>query len=419
MPNSHQQRPIALALAGGGPLGAMYEVGALVALADVLEGVDFNDFKMYIGVSAGSVISAALANDISPETICHMFLGDTTGEAVVKPEVFMTPAIAEFRKRLFSLPRLLTESVFDFMRNPFGRHFFASFYRLSKAIPTGVFSIDGLRSFIHRMLSVEGRTDDFRKLKNTLYIVATDLDSGDSVVFGSAKRDHVPISKAVAASAALPGLYPPVQIGGRYYVDGALKKTMHASIALKEGAKLVICINPLVPFDATLAARHGHHTDHPLVDEGLAVVLSQTFRAIIHSRMLSGLARYDIEYPDADVVLFEPSSDDADMFFTNIFSYTQRRRLVDHAYCKTREDLLNRYDTLAPMFARHGLKLNRRRLEDRQRTLDVVVPDLSPHRFRAGRTMADTVANLNDTLDRLNKSMHRIDLRPPTQRAPE
>ena len=42
--------------------------------------------------------------------------------------------------------------------------------------------------------------------------------------------DHVPISEAVAASAALPGLFPPVPIGGRWYVDGALKKTLHARV---------------------------------------------------------------------------------------------------------------------------------------------------------------------------------------------
>ena len=69
-------------------------------------------------------------------------------------------------------------------------------------------------------------------------LVATDLDSGDSAPFGQPGFDHVPISKAVQASAALPGLFPPVEIEGRYYVDGVLKKTLHASEALEEGARL-------------------------------------------------------------------------------------------------------------------------------------------------------------------------------------
>lgn len=105
------------------------------------------------------------------------------------------------------------------------------------------------------MFSRPGRTNDFRKLKCRLFLVATDLDSGESIAFGADGNDTVPISTAVQASAALPGLFPPVEINGRHYVDGALIKTLHASVALKDGADIVFCINPLVPFDADLAAR--------------------------------------------------------------------------------------------------------------------------------------------------------------------
>ena len=44
---------VGLALAGGGPLGGIYEVGALLALADSLDGIDFNDLDVYVGVSSG------------------------------------------------------------------------------------------------------------------------------------------------------------------------------------------------------------------------------------------------------------------------------------------------------------------------------------------------------------------------------
>ena len=57
---------IGLALAGGGPLGGIYEVGALLALADSLDGLDFNDLDVYVGVSSGGFVAAALANGISP-----------------------------------------------------------------------------------------------------------------------------------------------------------------------------------------------------------------------------------------------------------------------------------------------------------------------------------------------------------------
>ena len=70
------------------------------------------------------------------------------------------------------------------------------------------------------------------------------------MTFGSTGRDHVPISRAIQASSALPGLFPPVEIDGEHYVDGALNKTLHASVALDQGVGLLLCVNPLVPFDA-------------------------------------------------------------------------------------------------------------------------------------------------------------------------
>ena len=73
-----------------------------------------------------------------------------------------------------------------------------------------------------------------------MYIVAVDLDSGAAVRFGDEGNQEISISRAVQASAALPGLYPPVEINGRYYVDGALRRTLHASAALDAGADLLL-----------------------------------------------------------------------------------------------------------------------------------------------------------------------------------
>ena len=179
--------------------------------------------------------------------------------------------------------------------------------------------------------------------------------------FGRPGHDRTPISQAVQASAALPGLFPPVEIDGHYFVDGALKKTLHASEALDDGAKLVFCVNPLVPYDASLAAEKGRGRHRSLVEGGLPVVLSQTFRAIIHSRMAVGISKYRKQYRGADVVLFEPDADDSEIFFTNIFAYSSRARLCEHAYLRTRRDLLRRRYELEPVLARHGIALRHRR----------------------------------------------------------
>jgi hypothetical protein len=181
----------------------------------------------------------------------------------------------------------------------------------------------------------------------------------------------VPISRAVQASAALPGLFPPVEIDGRYFVDGALRKTLHASVALEHGIDLMICLNPLVPYDSrpTHRARDREHRLGKLVEGGLPVVLAQTFRSIIQSRLDTGMERYKVAYPDADIVLFQPNRSDADMFFTNLFSYASRRRLCEHAYQKTRQELWERRHELGPRLARHGITIDTTVLRDSSLTL--------------------------------------------------
>jgi NTE family protein len=396
---------MALALAGGGPLGAIYEIGTLMALSEALDGFDFNDLDAYVGVSAGSFIAAGLANGLSPAYLYRMFIDSDSAEVSFEPEMLLRPAFGEYAQRAATVPSLVIESLRDYFRNPLRRDFLASFQRLSRAIPTGVFNNAGIDDFLSRLFSLPGLSNDFRQVRKPLFLVATDLDSGTSVAFGAKGFDHVPIATAIKASAALPGLYPPVEIDGRWYVDGALKKTLHASVALKAGARLVLCINPLVPFDAKHASHERHLKQRKLVDGGLPVVLAQTFRAIIHSRMKTGLAKYDIEYKDADVILFEPSRDDADMFFTNIFSYADRKRLSEQAYRKTREELLRRHDELAPKLARHGVTMNLRVLTDPHRSLARRMGQLKRHR---ARTMGLTALRLSDTLDDLARAVRRM-----------
>ena len=404
------RRPkMGLALAGGGPLGAVYEIGVLMALSEALDGLDLNEFDAYVGVSAGSFIAAGLANGLSPAYLYRMFIDSDSAEVPFEPEMLLKPAIGEYAQRAASVPSLLLESLREYLRNPVQRDFLASFQRLSRAIPTGVFNNAGIDDFLTRLFSLPGLSNDFRHIRKPLFLVATDLDSGTSIAFGAKGFDHVPISTAIQASAALPGLYPPVQVDGHWYVDGALKKTLHASVALKAGARLVFCINPLVPFDAKLASHERHLKQRKLVDGGLPVVLAQTFRAIIHSRMKTSLAKYDIEYKDADVILFEPGRDDADMFFTNVFSYADRKRLSEQAYRKTREELLRRHDELGPKLARHGVRINLGVLTDPHRSLARRMGQL---KRRRARNMGLTALRLSDTLDDLARAVRRMQGRP-------
>jgi NTE family protein len=391
---------IGLALAGGGPLGAIYEIGALCALQEALDGVDFNELSGYVGVSAGGFIAAGLANGMTPRQLCSAFIeNDSAGEDLIKPSLFIRPAWGEYALRAAALPGLLLQAGLRFVFKR--RSLLSAVEILGRALPTGLFSHAPLEAQMRRVFSAPGRCNDFRQLQRKLVLVATDLDSGEAAPFGQPGWDHVPISQAAAASAALPGLFPPVAIDGRWYVDGALKKTLHASVLLDMGLDLLFCLNPLVPFDATHSRQHrvlssGDARIPRLVDGGLPVVLSQTFRSLIHSRLELGMKGYEGSHAHTDIELFEPEHRDPEMFFANTFGYAQRRALAEHAYQRTRADLRSRRGTLAATLARHGVTLNDAVLDDPHRHL---VSRQRPRRTRAARTLQRLDEVLND-LDR-------------------
>ena len=390
---------IGLALAGGGPLGAIYEVGALLALAESLDGIDLNELEVYVGVSSGGFVAAGLANGISPAQMYRLFIAEERG-AAFSPALFLRPAVGEFSRRALSLPRLLAVSAFDFLRDPFRPGALSSLAALGRAVPTGLFDQRAIHDFLERLFATGDRTNDFRRLRHKLFLVATNLDTGAAVTFGEPGFDHVPIDRAIAASAALPGLFPPVEIDGEQYVDGALNKTLHASVALDQGIDLLLCVNPLVPFDATAASRAGRLTIEKIDHGGLPLVLAQTFRAIIHSRMKVGMEKYRRQYPHADILLFEPDREDADMFFANIFSYTHRVRLCGMAYRNTRSRLLAQRDTLEPLLARHGVRLRIDRLSEAHRPIQAALTDPRPL-FIERPSVKSAAHALDRTLDAL------------------
>jgi predicted acylesterase/phospholipase RssA len=394
---------IGLAVAGGGPVGLVYEIGALRALDDALDGVDFNDLDVYVGVSAGAVVAALLANRLATGQIGHIFISNESEEHPLDPRIFLMPAFGEYWRRLSSAPYLLWEAFWRYWQNPLDLSLLQSLTRLGRVLPSGFFDNEPIHEYLAHMWSGPGRTNDFRQLANRLYVVAVDLDTGESVKFGAPGYDHVPISRAVQASSALPGLYPPVEIDGRYFVDGALQKTMHASVALQEELDLLLCLNPLVPFDARLAVQGGRPTQvGRLVEGGLPAVLSQTFRALIHSRLQVGMQKYDSEFEHTDIVLFEPNRDDAKMFFTNVFSFSGRHWVCEHAYQSTRQDLLARRAELEPILARHGIRMRMEVLEDRDRHYHTGLRDqrdlAAPARYRSRLAQ-----NLRTALDQLQE----------------
>ncbi len=416
-PRRKKKPAIGIAIAGGGPIGGMYELGALRALDEAIAGLDMTALDVYVGVSSGAFIAASLANGLDTTEMCRIFLTGDSHMARFRPDVFIQPAFLEYLRRAAHVPRMLFDWFTAIARHPLDIRISDALLHLGSLLPTGLFDNDAVEAFLRGVFERPGHSNDFRTLKRKLYVIAVELDSGRRVRFGASGYDDVPISRAIEASAALPGLYPPVRIKDRYYVDGALQRTLHASVALDEGADLVIGLNPLVPFDAQGAYLHGKQAPESLIEGGLPAVLSQTFRTLLRSRMQASLSKYAQQYPAADLVLFEPDPGNAELFFTNVFSYANRVHIAELAYHATLADLHAQRAQLAPVLERHGLALREAVIADRRRRL---VDGLEEH---ASVTTAST-ARLRHALDELGELVRRRtprDGRParrPRRRAP-
>jgi NTE family protein len=407
-PRSREVRhTVGLAVAGGGPIGGIYELGALRALEELIDGITLTRLDAYVGVSSGAIMAASLANRIDTAEMCRILLSDENAEHPFHPEIFLKPALAEYATRVARIPAVLADVALSMMKNPWSMKLNESLGKFGALLPTGLFDNQQVEQFLRKLYTSGGRSNDFRDLDRPLSVVAVDLDTGQTVRFGSKGYDDVPISKAIQASSALPGLYPPVQIKRRYFVDGALKRTLNASVVLEAGVDLVIGLNPLVPYDSNRALATGKKQLPSLVKSGLPAVLSQTFRALLQSRMQVGLAKYDQAYEHADLMLIEPDPDDGNMFFTNEFSFASRQQLAEHAYDKTLHDFRTQAPRINEMLGRHGLRLNQEVLDDTRRTLWTGLKTKPIRRISATARLSRTLEDLDRELTKEHDERRR------------
>jgi predicted acylesterase/phospholipase RssA len=405
---------VGLACAGGVIEGAVYEIGALCALEEAIEGVELHTLDMYVGVSSGALIGAMLANNVPARELSRAVISKAqTPSLNLDPEVLFRPAVREIAGRLWGLPGTLVSSLGHYLWNPGDLSLLGLLSTFGSALPTGLFTNAPLERFLEQAFSTGGRTNDFRRLQRQLYVVAMHLDSADVVVFGEPGSDHVPISSAIQASTALPGLYTPVEIDGRYYIDGVARRTVHASVALDAGADLLFCINPIVPVNIQLE----QHADRllseeqegpTLADRGLPSVFSQTFRAIVDSRKQTGFKKYEHTHPDADLILIEPECEDTSLFFSNIFSFKNRHDVCEHAYQATRRHLHRRADTLEPVLARHGLHLRTDVLNDERSLYDDSASSVSSEDDPTSASTTGVLRETDQVLDRLDAVLDRV-----------
>lgn len=193
----------AFVLSGGGNLGAS-QVGAVLALAERGIAPD-----LLVGTSAGAINASYLAGD---------------------------PGVDGVRRLAEIWSSVRTRDVFRLPLNPW--------HAVTHLRADALYHADGLRRLLERSLPYER----IEQAAVDLRVVATDLETGAAVAF-----DRGPVIDAVLASAALPGLFPPVRIGERVYVDGGIADNVPVAPAIAAGADEIYVIRS--GFDCPLRPR--------------------------------------------------------------------------------------------------------------------------------------------------------------------
>ena len=204
----------ALVLGGGGITGIAWETGVLAGLAEA--GLDLTSADVIVGTSAGSVVGAQITGDDGIADLYAEQLKDPTGEiaARIGGGVLLRCLAAAL------WPRDERRS-----RARLGRAALAA-----RTVPEA-----------ERLAVFERRLGSRAWPDRRLLVTAVDAESGEPVVFD--RTSGVPLAAAVAASCAVPLVWPPVSIDGHRYVDGGARSVANADLAT--GCDRVVVLAPL------------------------------------------------------------------------------------------------------------------------------------------------------------------------------
>jgi NTE family protein len=356
----------ALVLGGGGFTGGVYEIGALRALDLLAVNRTVNEFDVYVGTSAGSFVASLVANGVTPEEMMRVVNQQVpTPFRDVDRGTLMRPNALEFAQSAALLPLRLLGLGRNLLSQARSASMVDFVVGLAEALPSGIYDSAAVQEYLERVLGDPDRSDDFRLLQNELYLAATDLDTCERVILGGDEWDDVPISRAVAASTALPMVYKPVEIRGRHLVDGGIRSTTNVDIAVERGAKFVIVVNPLVPyvndFQKVIPTMLGSRVRR-VADMGFPQIGYQAFKLLAHQRLHEAVGNWQEKYPGVDIILIEPDPNDELMFETNILNFGRRVQIARHGFESVTLKLAEDYDRLKRICAKHGIEISATRV---------------------------------------------------------
>ncbi len=290
-------RKRALVLAGGGVVGGMYEVGALAALDEVLPGFRCNDFDLYVGSSAGAVVAALMANQVRPREL-YAILDEERDD----PLNFHRHSV--YHKGSFGIAaRNFAQLVWAIGKKAITKHQLEwpdILARSGDDMPSGFFSLAPLEAYVREAFAAKGLANTFRNCPRPLLVPAVDLDRAERVVFGTGPFVDLPISQAIAASAAIPGFFEPYRLDGRDYVDGDVGHTGHVDLAVEQQASVVLLINPAVPL------RVGAPEAADVRHRGMYAIMEQAGHITSVKLLELGLTGLKLRSPEVEVHLIQP-----------------------------------------------------------------------------------------------------------------
>lgn len=364
--NQHKK---AIVLMGGGIMGAAYEIGCLTALDRLFSG-RFSScrFDTYVGVSAGSIIAALLANRIPPARLFRAIVNNEQG-----PFNFSRSDIYRLdSKRSLLAAGSILKNLFRSLRKARGSQQSLTlsdiFHIIQEQIPAGFFSLDPMQRYLCKTFSDEKLIDNFSALQSELLIPAFDIDLGSRVVFGDPGYCNQHICQAITASCAIPIFFRPYPIGNSFYIDGSTGRVGHIDLAIERGAKLIIAINPRVPLhnDQQLSCLPALSSGKcaSITQLGISFVWEQAQRIENRERLDLALKGYCRDHPDVDILLIEPSEAESLFFLQSPMSFDARCHIMEYGYHLTLGHLRTHFDRYRQIMARHGIDISEHRLHD-------------------------------------------------------
>ena len=334
----------ALCLPGGGMTGALYQVGALAALEDGVEGIDGQAFSLYLGHSTGATVAASIAGGIPIDRIYRALLDPVDNFFPLERGHVFHIDLAEWQRTLGTGFVALRHAFFHLAsRDPIAPDepshlaLWEQIERLYDSLPAGGFALDRYEHFLAEFFGRRAIPNTFRAMPRSLRIPAHDIDSGERVLFGAPGHEDVAVSEACAASLALPPFFSPVRVGDHHYIDGGLGQVAHVDVAEQAGAELAIVVNPMVPVATqNRAVPTGHGVRDSVRDKGALWVFNQALRVSAHARLHQDVAAVRAA-GKMEVLVLEPEPTDALLFLHNPANLRARRAILEYAYRTTRD----------------------------------------------------------------------------------